>query len=321
MWRDVVDRCHSTLINELAGRFDSAIASERASARQEAERERISTFESLNQTLRRLREAKTESAVFELLAEATTPYAERVVVLRVAESDQAEDEDEVAELRAVASRGVAAAGLTFLASEAAAAAEALTSREPVTALASRPQISGQLAEALPGETGKVYLFPLNSRQNVMAVLIAAGSAVPSALELLCGAAGIRLESLQTEALSLKPLPSAGLVQISDGKTGAPQSWNDLTPEDQRLHLQAQRVARVKVAEMRLYHADELRNGAASGNVYGSLRAEIDSARTSFLQSFLAKSPTMVDYLHLEILRSLAHDDDRLLGESYPGPMA
>jgi hypothetical protein len=29
---------------------------------------------------------------------------------------------------------------------------------------------------------------------------------------------------------------------------------------------------------------------------------------------------MVDYLHLEILRSLARDDDRLLGQSYPGPM-
>jgi hypothetical protein len=29
---------------------------------------------------------------------------------------------------------------------------------------------------------------------------------------------------------------------------------------------------------------------------------------------------MVDYLHLEILRSLAHDDDRLLGPEYPGPM-
>jgi hypothetical protein len=30
---------------------------------------------------------------------------------------------------------------------------------------------------------------------------------------------------------------------------------------------------------------------------------------------------MVDYLHLEIVRSLAHDDERLLGAGYPGPMA
>jgi hypothetical protein len=305
------------LIDELAGRFDSAIASERAIARQEAERERISTFESLNQTLRRLRDARTESAVFELLAEATAPYVERVVVLEV-ESDQ--EEDEGAELRVVARRGVGNANLMFPASDGAALREAIASREPVTALATPEQISVELAAVLADKMGKVYLFPLNSRQDVVAIVATAGHPAPSALELLCCAAAIKLESLKAEALSLKPLPQAELVQITDGKNGAPQSWNDLTPEDQRLHLQAQRVVRVKVAEMRLYHADELRDGVASGNVYGSLQTEIDSARRSFLQSFLSKSPTMVDYLHLEILRSLAHDDDRLLGENYPGPM-
>jgi hypothetical protein len=307
------------LVDELAGRFDSAIESERASAAQEAERARISTFESLNQTLRRLREAKTEKAVFELLAEASASYAERVVVLRVVESDQ--DEEGEAEVRAVARRGAGDADLTFRASKAHAVTEVMTSREPVSALAAAPQLPEELASALGGGAGKVYLFPLNSRQEVMGVLVAGGRTIPSALELLSGAAGITLDSLNAEALSLKPLPSPGLVQITQGKSDAAQSWNDLTPDDQRLHLQAQRVARVKVAEMRLYHADELRDGIASGNLYGSLQAEIDSARKSFLQTFLSKSPTMVDYLHLEILRSLAHDDDRLLGENYPGPMA
>jgi hypothetical protein len=72
--------------------------------------------------------------------------------------------------------------------------------------------------------------------------------------------------------------------------------------------------------MRLYQAEQLRSGVASGNIYDALHTEIDNARTAFLQAFLSKSPTMVDYLHLELLRSLAHDDDRLLGENYPGPM-
>lgn len=77
---------------------------------------------------------------------------------------------------------------------------------------------------------------------------------------------------------------------------------------------------MKVAEMRLYHPQELRKGVFEGNIYGSLGREIDRARADFLQTFLSKSPTMVDYLHLEILRSLAHEDDTLLGEDYPGPM-
>jgi hypothetical protein len=80
------------------------------------------------------------------------------------------------------------------------------------------------------------------------------------------------------------------------------------------------MARVRVAEMRLYHDNELRTGVAGGDIYGAMQKEIDAARDQFLQEYLSKSPTMVDYLHLEILRSLAHDDDRLLGHNYPGPM-
>ena len=81
------------------------------------------------------------------------------------------------------------------------------------------------------------------------------------------------------------------------------------------------MARVRVAEMRLYHENELRSGVGEPVIFTALcKGEIDTARDQFLQTFLSKSPTMVDYLHLEILRSLAHDDDRLLGHSYPGPM-
>ena len=65
---------------------------------------------------------------------------------------------------------------------------------------------------------------------------------------------------------------------------------------------------------------ELRRGVAAGDIYGALQTEIEAARDHFRQNFLSKSPTMVDYLHLEIMRSLAHDDDRLLGHGYPGPM-
>jgi hypothetical protein len=80
------------------------------------------------------------------------------------------------------------------------------------------------------------------------------------------------------------------------------------------------MARVRVAEMRLYHDEQVRNGVARGDVYGALQNEIDAARDQFRKAFLSKSPTMVDYLHLELLRSLAHEEDRVLGYGYPGPM-
>ena len=125
-------------------------------------------------------------------------------------------------------------------------------------------------------------------------------------------------------------PAPALVQIQQPPATPPAaappavpqatSWADLSADDQKLHLHAQRVARVRVAELRLYSAEELRKGVFEGDIYGALHTGIDAARAEFLQSFLSKSPTMVDYLHLEIVRSLAHDDARLLGKQYPGPM-
>jgi hypothetical protein len=261
-----------------------------------------------------------------MLAEATSACAERVVVLAIENNPNG-----MAEARVAGRREAGEGDLTFDASAAAAIAAVIETKEPVVVLASASEIPTALAEALAASQSdanhdKVYLFPLTARQEVVGILLAAGTVYPAALELLCGTAGLRMEILSPPIPILKALPTNDLVQIAApalpaGATPAePRAWTDLTAEDQKLHLQAQRVARVKVAEMRLYQAEQLRNGVASGSIYNALHTEIDAARSAFLQAFLSKSPTMVDYLHLELLRSLAHDDDRLLGDDYPGPM-
>jgi len=135
---------------------------------------------------------------------------------------------------------------------------------------------------------------------------------------LCEAAGMRFEASTPPEASTQP--DASTQKDNGSGKPRPRAWDDLTVEDQQLHFQAQRMARLRVAEMRLYHEKELKSGAAGGDIYGALQTEIDAARDQFLQTFVSKSSTMVDYLHLELLRSLAHDDDRLLGRLYPGPM-
>jgi hypothetical protein len=40
----------------------------------------------------------------------------------------------------------------------------------------------------------------------------------------------------------------------------------------------------------------------------------------FQQKFLSTSPSMVDYVHLELLRTLANNDAALFGPDYPGPL-
>jgi hypothetical protein len=316
-WREVVDKYHSGLIDELSVRLDSdlqtavsqAVAADRAQAgaslKQACEEARRSLVEPLNQVLRRLRTTAGEH-VLDLAAEGCVPFAGQLVVL-VFESNQA---------RWAAGFGIETSEfddgvLSFGTDAAPAIVAAVDSRDPVVALATDAEISPALAKAFGAAPGdKAYLFPIVARHTVVAMLVASGVHTSAPIELLCEAAGLRLEAIGSPLSSQPPQPSPQL----------PRSWDDLNAGDRRLHLQAQRTARLRVAEMRLYHENEVRNGAAGGDLYGALKTEIDAARDQFRQTFLSKSPTMVDYLHLELLRNLAHDDDRLLGSHYPGPM-
>jgi hypothetical protein len=112
--------------------------------------------------------------------------------------------------------------------------------------------------------------------------------------------------------------AASAAEATDQKQGG--KWENLSPEEQQVHLRAQRYARVQAAEMRLFDPDTVTTGRSNRNLYELLRDPIDRARETFRQRFFANCPTMVDYLHLEIVRTLANDDPEALGKDYPGPM-
>ncbi|MDP9054659.1 MAG: hypothetical protein M3N93_10220 [Acidobacteriota bacterium] len=325
--REVVEKHQSALVAELKERFDAevrqsisrALAEERLAANtrlvKACEAAKTSQLESLNQLVRRLRSSGA-SDIPGLLAEGLASYARKLVVLTI-ENGQAH----------------APGGVVDVASSPA-IASAIESRDPVVALATPSEISPLVARLLhDGEDAtdrKAYLFPLAVRQSVVAMVVALNVEQAAPVEMVCEVAGLRLEALESTLRPVVPalaaaasgntLPPPSTQDIPASATSGARSWSELTPDDQKLHLQAQRMARVRVAEMRLYHPDDLGRGVETSNIYGSLQNAIDAARTQFLQNFLSKSPTMVDYLHLEIMRTLAHDDDSLLGHSYPGPM-
>jgi hypothetical protein len=133
-----------------------------------------------------------------------------------------------------------------------------------------------------------------------------GNLQPEGLELLATVAGALVESPSDE-------PPSGLVSI----LGVASSENGEEPD---LPLKAQRFARVRVAQIRLYQSENVKNGRAERDLYTSLKTEIDSAREAFHRDFISRSPTMTDYLHEELVRTLANDDAALLGPDYPGPL-
>ena len=103
--------------------------------------------------------------------------------------------------------------------------------------------------------------------------------------------------------------------------GAPQEPPAPTRAEPGSNSAGQRFARVKIAEMHLYHADAVKSGRASRDLYGSLKPQIDDARAAFRAQFLSNGNGTADHLHAEIVHALANDDATLLGPEYPGPLA
>jgi hypothetical protein len=203
-------------------------------------------------------------------------------------------------------------GLEIPFASATALGEAAESGDPVATVTAPSEVSTEMVVfAGHGEDGRAFIYPLVVRGRAQALLYAWGAVEGTALELL--------SQLAAAVWTVLPAP-ADLVNIEPKASAQPTAWDKLSAEEQQLHLRAQRFARVQVAEMRLYETDAVQSGRAQRNLYEALRERIDKAREAFRRSFFVASPSMVDYLHLELVKTLAQDDPDALGTDYPGPM-
>ncbi len=309
------------LFSELEQLFQTETEARVSTSVQAAER---SLAEHLNQSVRRLRQSNGFSEIASILCDASARFAKTCAVFRVNEATVGGER-----LRGGASGAEARFHeIRFQSLGAAAFAAALESREPVVALSSASEVSAACAGAMGlAAADKAYLFPLTVDQSTVGILVAAGDVEAAGIELLTQATAAVLEARQRPVRRDPPSAPAppGLVSIesieaapapSAAKTA--KDWDDLSPADRQLHLRAQRFARTKVAEMRLYRSDAVKAGRAQGDLYTALQQPIDEGREEFNKKFVAASPNMVDYFHVELLRTLANDNPAWLGGGYPG---
>jgi hypothetical protein len=309
------------LESELDAHFSARVAEEleRNAARVTAEvreRSRRELADHLNQAVRRMRQAPDGANLGAALLDAAAPFAAGVALFRVdhttafGEGIRGVPEESAARFR---TREIALEGAPAL-------AEAVRSRDPVTAAATPAEVSEELAGlAADSASARVFLYPVEAGDRVPALVCAWGEVQGSAMELLA----------QISAAALCALPARGhLLGIAPAPNGdngekkvGPSAWDALSSEEQQWHLRAQRSARVQVAEIRLFEPEAVQAGRARHDLYGAVRVRIDTARESFRKRFFSATPTMVDYLHLELVRTLANDDPELLGNDYPGPLA
>ena len=280
------------------------------------ERGRRELADQLNLAVRRMRLAPEWSELAATLADASGAFAAGAAVFRV------EGEVAVGErMRGVSDESAEKfRGLRVPLASAAALRGAVQTRDPVTALSTPSEVSEDMVKlaAHPAD-GRVNICPVVVGERTVALLYAWGIPRFPVQEVLAQMAS----AVWPPEPAPETPPAAELLQIAAAPLPPAPQAEGPEPEsvEEPLHLRARRFARVRVAEIRLYEADAVQNGRARRNLYGTLRERIDSARSAYLKRFRAEDPAIPDYLHMEILATLAGHDADLLGKEYPGPMA
>jgi hypothetical protein len=93
----------------------------------------------------------------------------------------------------------------------------------------------------------------------------------------------------------------------------------LSAEEEAIHADARRFARLLVAEIKLYNETEVEAGRNQGDLYRRLSEDIDRSREMYEKRIHPMVRERTDYLHSELVRVLAREDATLLGVEYPGP--
>ncbi len=304
---------------EAADRLQKELQAAQDEAAEEAARSaRLAATEELNIAVRRIRQASSITEIGSTLLETAGAWAGRVALLV----------HKGGSLSGWRTYGFDGAPVDFRValSEAPALAQAVETREAVISLSVPGHLSAPLVDWMRLEPQeKVYLFPLCLRQSVVAILYADGVGAaremqPTAVEALCAVA-----ELAIEALSSRPLPREpedGRLDLPVARPAprqAPTDWDKMSAEERDTHLRAQRFARVLLADLQLYRSQEIREGKKARDIYGRLRDEIDKSREVYLRKFGQSAAAAVDYFHLELLHTLAENQEELLGPDYPGP--
>jgi hypothetical protein len=328
-WPERMERVLEETVAGLASRLQEEHRDELEASVQKAHRSasasRHELIQKLNQIARRLRGFESERQWSNTLVDSTRGFCGRAALFLVRDrklyletTRNFDDADLAAEVPL---------------NDAPAFATAIETRDTLVAMRSASELSVAIDTYLGEGDAKVYLFPVVSPGEtddaVPAVLYAdSGDVDVDAIELLVAMAGAVLKK-PPSVLKIEPVENPapnGLVTITVPLQTPPAqkpeilSWFSLSREDRELHLRAQRSARVQVAEIRLFQSERVKKGRIAHDLYTSLKVEIGSARDVFRRDFLNASDTMVDYLHLELVRTLANDDAEVLGREYPGPM-
>ena len=128
------------------------------------------------------------------------------------------------------------------------------------------------------------------------------------------------EEVVGESMAAEPAVGPGAVVEEAEPQKVPRLREvPLPSEEEKLHSDARRFARLLVSEIKLYNEQQVLEGRANHDLYLRLKRDVDRSREVYEKRVSPEVARKVDYFHDELVRILAADDPAKLGKDYPGP--
>lgn len=133
----------------------------------------------------------------------------------------------------------------------------------------------------------------------------------------------------TPTLTSAPAATSGDTEAAPSAAGTPEvrppsdlqgpGWafasnrQPVSPNEEALHEEARRLARLLVSEIKLYNEEQVEEGRRKRDVYERLREDIDRSRQMYEERVEPRILKSTDYFYQELVRILAAGDARALG--------
>ena len=111
-------------------------------------------------------------------------------------------------------------------------------------------------------------------------------------------------------------PSAPLA--APGANSGPLRQS-LSGDEEKLHSDARKFARLLVSEIKLYNEGKVVEGRRHGDLYERLKEDIDRSRQMYEKRVSPDVASLRDYFYEELVSTLAEGDSAKLGTAFPGP--
>jgi hypothetical protein len=152
--------------------------------------------------------------------------------------------------------------------------------------------------------------------------------VPNLLFLASRIAGLCIDALplkkpvpSRETVPVAPRTVASQIAVVDADDTAPHATvtmplpkaPEVTDEDQKLHDEAKRFARLLVSEIKLYNEAQVSAGREHKDLYDRLKDDIERSRRMYMDRIPTHIHSSTNYFYEELVRTLANGDPTLLG--------